>query len=84
MKFHFYVWTHFYIPNDKDWTVDVRFYHLLQTVPHKQQLKTVHFHHELTNIPNIQDDNFTQLLTKNKKSFSDFDICKQKGRILIE
>ena len=29
-------------------------------------MKTVHFHHELTNIPNIQDDNFTQLLTKTK------------------
>ena len=27
---------HFYIPNDKNWTVDVKFYHLLQTVAHKQ------------------------------------------------
>ena len=36
MKFHSYVQTHFYIPNDKNWTVDVKFYHLLQTVAHKQ------------------------------------------------
>ena len=27
---------HFYIPNDKNWTVDVKFYHLLQTAAHKQ------------------------------------------------
>ena len=31
-----------------------------------RQLKIVHFHHELTNIPNIQDDDFIQLLTKIK------------------
>ena len=36
MKFYSYVQTHFYIPNDKNWTVDVKFYHLLQTVAHKQ------------------------------------------------
>ena len=36
MQFHSYVRTHFYIPNDKNWTEDVKFYHLLQTVAHKQ------------------------------------------------
>ena len=63
MKFHSYVWTHFYIPNDKNWTVDVKFYHLLQTVAHKQ-LTTEDC--SLSHIPNIQDDDFTQLLTKTK------------------
>ena len=36
MKFHSYIQIHFYISNDKNWTVDVKFYHLLQTVEHKQ------------------------------------------------
>ena len=36
IQFHSYVRTHFYIPNDKNLTVDVKFYHLLQTVAHKQ------------------------------------------------
>ena len=36
MKFHIYVRTHFYTPNDKNSTADVKFYHLLLTVAHKQ------------------------------------------------
>ena len=30
------VWAHFYTPSDKNLTVDVKFYHLIQTVAHKQ------------------------------------------------
>ena len=51
----------------------------------RDRLKTAHFHHELTNIPNIQDDEKMEqkqkdkksIKNKNKKSVGDFYIWKK-------
>ena len=79
MKCHFYVWTHFYTPKDKNWTVDVKFYHLLQSVAHKQltteDCSLSPWTHKYSQYSRWWKDRTKK--QKNKKSVSDFYIWKK-------